>query len=148
VEQQLSRSLSRLETQDIKTQPQFNHYLKANTPPSLKEFHTVVRHLVIIRWFQRLIPVKGASQRTTQETTDPRDGWIPAACPILSALSWPTSGSLDFHGFCTLFNPFIFLNKLVLFFPCLSHLLSRQHFFGISYLFSHVSLLYWKELIC
>ena len=26
-EQQLSRSLSRLETQDIKTQPQFNHYL-------------------------------------------------------------------------------------------------------------------------
>merc|ERR1740129_2117131 len=83
-EQQLSRSLSRLETQDIKTQPQFNHYLKANTPPSLKEFHTVVRHLVIIRWFQRLIPVKGASQRTTQETTDPRDGWIPAACPILS----------------------------------------------------------------
>ena len=27
LKQQLSRSLSRLETQDIKTQPQFNHYL-------------------------------------------------------------------------------------------------------------------------
>ena len=26
--QRLSRSLSRLETQDIKTQPQINHYLK------------------------------------------------------------------------------------------------------------------------
>ena len=31
-EQQLSRSLSRLETQDIKTQPQFNHYLDPFSP--------------------------------------------------------------------------------------------------------------------
>ena len=44
--QQLSRSLSRLETQDMKTQPQFNHYMNVhlkerkdngymNTNPSL-----------------------------------------------------------------------------------------------------------------
>ena len=35
--QQLSRSLSRLETQDIKTQPQFNHYFIHERKPHLED---------------------------------------------------------------------------------------------------------------
>ena len=52
--QRLSRSLSRFETQDIKTQPLFNHYLYCYYW-SKRVFYLSLFHLSITCWFQRLM---------------------------------------------------------------------------------------------
>ena len=47
--QRLSRSLSRFETQDIKTQPQFNHYLESLLAVELDGWSMVEFLLAAIR---------------------------------------------------------------------------------------------------
>ena len=66
VMQRLSRSLSRFETQDIKTQPQFNHYLGllGNSMEGGKLFFFLIAFQKLEPWQETLQPLPSLSLHT------------------------------------------------------------------------------------